>query len=429
MARFKKESYILDTMQKADCARTYATSYADYVGILAELGVPVRIEKENITYFYPGRSRGKRGDKLGVKYDKDGLEAAFKSKVERFAAQPELRGYLRHDLVMPQLMRKKDASHFDYVPRRESKYSKVSEQDALQSILPYREVYEAARSNIFDYCRRNGIGIEKQSWGGWSLKGRDHVILKETEWVNTRNKTSGNLIDLVAAHKNLTLLQAVAEINGNPRLLLLEQYLGVAKRRFTSFHVPKPDRMSYAESVEHVAKLLTSQGGRREAAHTLVHYERAHVGRDGVIKLFADRDDQGWLEYSPTPDGGWSKKRAGKINAPFHKADSNERKATIFLDPLSYAGQRGADALSKTRASTHHLVLMEPNVELVDKFLASNRRVNQIAVVMPPAGRATRAELDFFENLKTRYRAFEVDLSVGTPDLAQSRSRGLGLSL
>jgi hypothetical protein len=429
MARFKKESYILDTMQKADCARTYATSYSDYVGILSELGVPVRVEKENITYFYPGRSRGKRGDKLGPKYDKDGLEAAFKSNVERFAAQPELRGYLKHDLVMPQLMRKKDASHFDYVPRREGRYSRASEQDALQSILPYREVHDAARGNILDYCRRNDVGVEKHSGGGWCLKGREHVILKETEWVNTRNKTSGNLIDLVAAHKNLSLLQAVAKINGNPRLLLLEQYMGVAKRRFTSFHVPKSDRMPIMESIERVAKLLTAHGGKREAANILIRNERAHVGRDGVIKLFADGDDQGWLEYSPMADGGWSKKRAGKINAPFHKADSNERKATIFLDPLSYAGHRGADALSKGRASTNHLVLMEPNVELVDKFLATNRRINQIAVVIPPPGKATRAELDFFENLKTRYKSLGIDLSIGTPDLAQSRSRGLGLSL
>ena len=72
---------------------------------------------------------------------------------------------------------------------------------------------------------------------------------------------------------------------------------------------------------------------------------------------------------------------------------------------------------------------MEPSVEFVDKFMAKNRRINQIAVVMPPPGKATRAELDFFENLKTRYKAFAIDLSIGTPDLAQSRSRGLGLSL
>jgi len=429
MARFKKESYILDTMQKADCARTYATNYSDYVGILSELGVPVRVENESITYFYPGRSRGKRSDKLGVKYDKGRLETAFKSNLEKFAAQPELRGYLKHDLVIPQLMQKKDISHFDYVPRRESRYSKASEQDALQSILPYREVSDAARGNILDYCRRNNIRMEQHSGGGWCLKGREHVIVKETEWMNVRNKTSGNLIDFVAAHKNLTLLQSVAEINNNPRLLLLEEYMGVAKRRFTSFHVPKSDRMPIMESIEHVAKLLTAHGGKRDAANVLIRNERAHVGRDGVIKLFADRDDKGWLEYSSTPDGGWSKKRIGKFNAPFHKAEVNERSATIFLDPLSYAGQRGRDTFSKDRASTNHLVLMEANTELVDKFLAMNRRINQIAVVMPPQGKATKAELDFFENLKTRYRAFKVDLSIGTLDLAQSRSRGLSLSL
>ena len=143
------------------------------------------------------------------------------------------------------------------------------------------------------------------------------------------------------------------------------------------------------------------------------------------------RSGKPWRERASRKikDGGWSKKRVGKISPSFHKADSHERKATIFLDPLSYAGQRGRDTLSKGGASTNHLVLMEPNIELVDKFLATNRRINQIAVVMPPPGKATRAELDFFENLKTRYQAFQVDLSIGTQDLAQSRSRGLGMSL
>lgn len=90
MKRFNRDSWVLDTKSKAKFARSYATSYDEYSAILSELGVSVKVEEKNITYFYPGHSRGKRGSKLGLPYDKAGLEESFKSNDQLFASKPEL---------------------------------------------------------------------------------------------------------------------------------------------------------------------------------------------------------------------------------------------------------------------------------------------------------------------------------------------------
>ena len=94
MVRMGKQSWLYDIMNKADVARHLATSYDQYTDYLDAFGVRTRVEDKNITYFYPGRSRGKRGDNLGKHYDKPGLEAQFKKNDERFQAHPEIRDQL-----------------------------------------------------------------------------------------------------------------------------------------------------------------------------------------------------------------------------------------------------------------------------------------------------------------------------------------------
>ena len=85
------KSYRLDLFQKADFARSYATSFDEYVGILNELSVKTAITDKNITYFYKGHEKGIRGKKLGSFYDKSGLIEKFKSNDELFINQPQLR--------------------------------------------------------------------------------------------------------------------------------------------------------------------------------------------------------------------------------------------------------------------------------------------------------------------------------------------------
>jgi len=95
------------------------------------------------------------------------------------------------------------------------------------------------------------------------------VDISEYEWVNKRNKTKGSLIEFVAAHKNMSFVQAIAEINGNKRLLLLEQHLGEIKRSFTSFYIPKEKQLAKMEAMTRIGHLLSFHGADPKNAETL----------------------------------------------------------------------------------------------------------------------------------------------------------------
>ena len=98
MIQYNGKSYLLDIMEKSNFARRYSTSYDEYRGILQEFGIGVQIENKNITYFYPGKIHGKRGARLGKKYDKPFLEETFRKNDELFQSRPEVRRAVRGEL-------------------------------------------------------------------------------------------------------------------------------------------------------------------------------------------------------------------------------------------------------------------------------------------------------------------------------------------
>jgi hypothetical protein len=100
----------------------------------------------------------------------------------------------------------------------------------------------------------------------------------------------------VAAHKNLSLVQAIAHINDNPKLLLLEQQFGEQKRAFTSFHIPKQDTTDWHSSVGQLGKFLSAFKCKSDMAGTLLKKQQAQVDRKGTIRLFAKEDSGGALE-------------------------------------------------------------------------------------------------------------------------------------
>ncbi|MEK7691744.1 MAG: relaxase/mobilization nuclease domain-containing protein, partial [Bdellovibrionota bacterium] len=92
--RCRGHSYIMDLAQKARFARSHATNYGEYGAILAAFDVQIRVENENITYFYPGKGQGKRGGYLDPRLDKPALEKAFSENAVRLQRMPEARAAL-----------------------------------------------------------------------------------------------------------------------------------------------------------------------------------------------------------------------------------------------------------------------------------------------------------------------------------------------
>lgn len=249
MMQYNGRSWLLDLCQKADFARAYSSSYDEYVCILKEFGVTARVEEKNISYFYPGKDRGKRGSKLGHFYDKKGLEETFKANDQRFAHFPNIRERLWGETGLPSSVEKakkvdlfgssqgyKDYTRFTPTAREGRPQRHPHELDLRTSMIPIEQIRRARMESIVKYCERNKITLEHHREGEYVLKGRPFVEISDYEWVNKKNRTKGTLIEFVAAHKKMTFLHAIAEINGNKRLLLLEQHLGEVKRNFTSFY-------------------------------------------------------------------------------------------------------------------------------------------------------------------------------------------------
>jgi hypothetical protein len=423
MAQYNGRSWIIDLVQKADFARALATSFDEYTGILSEFGVTSRVEEKNITYFYHGQNHGKRGNKLGQNYDKKGLESAFRLNDQKFAQIPNLREQVR-GIVGAAVAKKaipsaaksalenlpsttysqgyKDYSRYTKTQRPGQSPLTAPQGDLSQSIVPIEELRRAINSSIFAYCRANDIALSKSSEGKMVLKGREFVEVEDFGWVNTRNRTKGSLIEFVAAHKHMTHLQAIAHINGNPRLLILEQHLGEINRNYTSFHIPKERQLRELDAKVSIAKMLTSLGADANQAAMLFRSGQTHVDQSGKIRLFGKDDDGGAFEFAEGVGGAWEQQKVGKFQKPFFQVNNHKKKMVLYLDPLTFLKHQGKHALWSAKHGDDVLCLMEPDSRVLDQHLAKSRHISEIQLFLGTSNGVGSVELDFFNNLKSR---------------------------
>jgi len=447
MIRYGRNSYIADMMQKADYARSLATSYGQYQGIMAEFGIHVSVEKKNVSYLYPGQKIRKRGKNMGTLYDKPGLEKTFRENDERFQSNPALRdalaarmnqlrsapGYIKG---LGEELAEKTGGHFkvgvrDYskheiVPRREARWARASEEELTQCLVPIDEMRKARRASIVGYCKQNKIALKEKEPGTYVMVGRPHVEVSDYEWRNTKNNTRGSLIDLVAAHKQISFLSAIAEINGNNRLLLLQKEIGEVKRTYTSFYVPKPERDTSKEAIHSLAKLLDGRGVREDHANTLLKSGQAQVSKGGMIRFFGKDDENGAIEFEKDGNGKWNAQKRGQFTKPFFIMGGNGRKLNVFLDPFSFMRSRPKGLFPEKKESDATLALMQPDVNAVDQFLSGNRSVDTLRIVAHDPANPTKEELDFFGVLKSRYQQHGVSIEFTS---IEKTMPGRGISL
>lgn len=447
MLRYKKGPYLADLMQKCDFARAAATSYAQYQGILAEFGIEVGIEKKNIAYRYPGQEERKRGKNMGKLYDKPGLEQAFRRNDERFQQKPALRDTLADRMKQVKASRgfssdlsdeltKATDGHFqsgvkDYskhvvVPRREARWARASEEELTQCLVPIEEMRKARRTSIIGYCKQHKIKLKETGQGTYVMERKPYVEVSEHEWRNHRNDTRGNLIDLVAAHKKITFLEAIAEINGNKRLLLLQKEMGKVKRTYTSFYVPKPERDHTQDALYHLGELLDRHGVKKDHAGALLKSEQAQVSKGGMIRLFGKDDEFGTFEYARDGQGNWQAQKRGQFTQPFFAMGGNGRKANVYLDPFSFMRTRPKRLFPEAKGSDGTLALMQPDTDVVDRFLSGHRSVDTLRLVALDPAKPTKDELDFFGVLKNRYQQHGIAVEFTSAERTLP-GRGLGL--
>lgn len=449
MERARKDSWFLDLVQKATFARAYATSYDEFSGILREFGITARVEGKNVSFTYPGDQRRKvRGKGIGKAFEKQGLERAFANNDQMFANRPEVRSTLRSEisslhskpgrivrdssgvLLEPggaRTLLPKDYGAYTPIARPGRGNRNSSDLDLRNSIIPIEEIQRAKRS-IPEYCKQNKIALTTDEKGRTVLKGRKHVVVNEFEVINTRSKVSGSLIDFVAIHQKSTYLQAIATINNNPRLLLLEEYWGERKRQFNTFYIPKPERAKEPEATRQLSKFLRTIGGSDKAARGLIERNQAHVSKSGVIHLFGEGDGSGALALSEGPSNAWTERKLGKARAPFYSSKPKSNSVRLFLDAKHFIAKHGDEAFASSKRPQGLLALLSPEHEPVDHYVNKHRDVHSITLVH--AGKKpTKDEIDFFGVLKGRYQSHKINVAMVGPEHEMSRSRGPDLSL
>lgn len=439
MVRFNKPSYVYDLVQKADFARQYSANYDEYRRILSELDIRTVLTNKNITYFYPGREKGKRGSKLGKRYDKEGLESSFERNRQMYAERPEKRSDLAEGIAEfrngCRLNRK--AYEHDLRPANSARSgisSYPSERELSNTFAPVSEIARARRESIPDYCHSNKIALRQNTNGEKVLWGRDYVVITDYECRNTKNGTRGSLIDFVAAHKNVSFLKAVALINNNPRLLEFEKHLGEAKRTYTSFYIPRSQQADSSVVLGRLTDLMKAFGANPNVSHYLQERGQAQANRTGKLRLFAREDDSAAIEFEKVADGSWSRKSYGKAHRPFFETSGRSKTAIIFTDPISLLRQFGTKLFWGPRLKFEVLGLLEADERLSDQFLAGHKQIDRVFFVASTGPDRSGRDLDFFNVLHRRYAHFGIDLKLFTDEKELSKAigkegRDFGLSL
>lgn len=412
IARHKGVSYLFDLAQTADFVRSFSTSYDEYVDGMKRLGITVRVENENITYFYPGFQRPKRGSKMPKRFDKPGLEETFKLNDEKFKGVPGLRGSLG-TAFEKFAGGTKDYSKFTKVPRRGGEGLQI-EFNSKNCIIPLDEISKASKGNILEFCKRNKIDSISDAKGNLALKGREYVTLKENEWHNSKNKTSGSLIQFVANYYDISFLQSIAKINNNNRLLLFEKHFGEVKRPHKSFYVPKTQQEIKRTAHEKVSSLLRSKGIHTDMAESLLMSGQVKISKSGRVRFFGKEDDLGTMEFEQENNGGWKQKKFGSITAPFFSAKGSGRSLAVYTDVFTFIKNSGKSTFSGSSSRSNILCLLEPNEKIVDRFLSKNQDIQRLEIVKAGKDGPNKVELDFFNNLKTKHKSLGMEFVTHT---------------
>ncbi len=408
-----RTSHQHSVMRKADIARRISVNLQEFISFMGELGVRVNDRGNVLTYFPANREKGIRDRKLGELYKKEQLFETFKRNEYEQRARPKIRKYLEeqskylhdgkgnllgdkddfpyhpggHQKFKKQLIQKRDETiHNGDRESNTKNQDKVFADNLGYTIYDsiHRSITEASNRSIVEYCKNNGIALNENKDGSYTIKGREHILIKGNKWENIKTKkgrkvgTQGTLIEFVANHKDVNLLESIALITGNERLHLLQSYLGLEDKTYREFTIPFSRRKNEKESVSAISKLLKSLGHKSEMSLWLYKTKRVQVNTQGVIRFLLGDKNDGAVSYSPKKDGTYNKSLLGKLTSSFLKQHGTSPKMHLFKDPFEFMKETNSKGLMNYKSSDNILVLGDKNLEALDFFLANNKSVKEI---------------------------------------------------
>jgi hypothetical protein len=435
---YRGQSYIVDLSNKATFSRHYATNYDEYLAILNSFDIQARIEPKNITYYYPGHKHGKRGDKLAQTLDKPELERKFQLNLEKYNQSPELKRNLSELNQEFQTLTKQGINNTEsrkssslLVSTRAEGITKPRSYELAKSIIPIEEIQKAKAQSILKYCEKEGIKISTDKEGKNFLAGRDFVEVSDYTWINHKNRTQGNIIDFVANHEEIGFLHAIAKINHNPKLLLLEKYIGESKKTYQSFYIPKEDSAPRNKALQNLSELV-GHPTSHPVYSELFKQQRVHVSNSGAIKFLLSKERNGYVEYTKKPSGQYQRSKSGYASSLFVEPAKKSTEIKLFLEPKQLLKQVPQAITKKSQLSV--AALFEPNVEIIHQMVARQPHLKKLSVISNTSDRSCPEILIFMQELKNSLDPFAIETEllwepIQTKELSTSKNMDQGRSL
>lgn len=282
---------------------------------------------------------------------------------------------------------------------------------------------KALKLNLHDYCAANKIALTTDKQGRTVLRGREFVVVTESGFRNTRNGSQGTYVDFVRIHRETTPIRALAIAMNNPKLLLLEPYLGEYKKQFQSFYVPKPRAATPPEARKAMRAFARARGMAETEADTLLKSDRLHVGHDGSIWLMGEKNESA-LEYRQEPDGKWRGKRHGKPSGAFFESIGRGKDLIVHRDPFEFILRHGNGTASPLGGASHLVLFDAQSSQRLDELVAVHHHIS--AVHLAHAARAEEQEVDkrLQHDLAARFNPFDIRVQEFSPAKARERARG-----
>ena len=415
---YRGRSYIVDLAAKAGFARQHATNYDEYIALLNAFDINVRVEPKNITYFYPGRDKGKRGHNLDPDLDKPGLEARFQKNWDRVQASPDAKrtlselvaGYRQPPTALARTEAQLNPATARMAARAEG-ITKPDERALVESVLPVEELRRAKTQSILSYCDREKILLDRGKDGHFVLRGRDYVEVSEHAWINHKNKTQGGVIDFAANHRQVGFLQAIAALNENPKLLLLEKHLGEAKKRYQAFYVPREDAAPRAEAIHHLARLLHVP--TKHPVHaTLFKRQLVHVTSKGSVFLLSEKGDTGAAEYEPDSRGSYALRKRASPGRPFFTAKGAGTDMRLYVDAKTFLQFEPDTLVRGGKAQSSVVALFEPDLAQAHHAIAAAPKVRKVQLMVAPSEAHTPETRKFHTELQASLNPFSIETSL-----------------
>ena len=440
-------SHRLDLLQKADFARSYATSFNEYTGVLNELSVKVAITDKSITYFYKGHQKGIRGRKLGDNYIKSGLIKKFKSNDKLFYHQPQLKGVYKDGIKALQDGKRvtlgatgpifldgrnekrfgeKNYSSFTKSHRDFDRTPLPTNDNLAYSPIPIEVIRDASSRNISDYCKQHRIKLETNKKGQSVLAGREFVVIDKSRWVNTKNNTTGSLIEFVSIHQDKNYLQAISDITGNKRLLLLEQFTGEVKRPYNSFHVPFVKEENKGRAMKILNGFANINGLNQEKLNHFFKSENVGVDKSGSVWFFQE-NKKGAIEYFQDENGEFNSKTHGIIDGCFLDPDKAKNNGvTVYTSIMDFL--KNLDGSKQTKKTGYELVLMGAKITPLCVFLAKNTQIKDLTVIESENKEVKNEQLNFVDEIKKKIKKFEIFIDLVSKEKALEKTKSIDFS-